>query len=64
MKADAASHYREIAGSKVEALGGRFGYAWIALAFFVMGRSLFGRFSCQRTGITISRSRYRNMSRR
>jgi hypothetical protein len=45
---DDTNHYRETAESKVEAIGGRFGYAWITLAFFVFslaGHWLFGWFS-------------------
>jgi hypothetical protein len=48
MSDDTTSHYRETSESKVEAIGGRFGYAWITLAFFLfsfVGHWLFGWFS-------------------
>jgi uncharacterized protein DUF6766 len=48
MKDDTDRHHRETAESKVAAIGGRFGYAWITLAFFVfslVGHWLFGWFS-------------------
>jgi hypothetical protein len=48
MKDDTDPHHRETTESRVEAMGGRFGYAWITLAFFLfslVGHWLFGWFS-------------------
>jgi hypothetical protein len=48
MKDDTDPHYRETTESRVEPMGGRFGYAWITLAFFLfslVGHWLFGWFS-------------------
>jgi hypothetical protein len=48
MKDDTDPHYRETSEGKVAAIGGRFGYAWITLAFFLfslVGHWLFGWFS-------------------
>jgi hypothetical protein len=43
-----ATVYRETSERKVQAMGGRFGYAWVTLAFFLLslaGHWMFGWFS-------------------